>query len=333
MSHPVPRIARLMLRLVADAEHRDAMLHDLDEEAAALARTSGLAAARRWSRQQVMASVGPLFVRRMEIALTSLRRTPMSAMARLGIRSDGGGPAAPRSARLHTRVRADARARHRRQHGSVHADRPRAAEVAAGAAAVGTVSAWRHRRLLRELRRAGFVFAVLVRPLYAAARCRAAVQPVGGLPGQHESRHDRPRERGHAARDAERRVRVGQLLPALRAGACGRAPHPAVGRPARRRAGCRHQLPRVDAALPGARGYRRQRRHPERRIRDSRRCGATGILRRSAAAQPAGDLDPALERAAAAARGAAARGEALALAVHHRASEARRCRSRRSRHS
>ena len=172
-------------------------------------------------------------------------------MARLGIGSDGRGPAAPRSARLYNRLRADARARHRRQHGSVHTDRPRAAEAAAGAAAVGAVSPWRHRRLLRELRRAGFVFVVLVRPLHAAARCRATVQPVGGLPGQHESCHDRPRERGYASRDAERRVRVGQLLPALRAGACGRASHPTIGRPPRRRAGCGHQLPRVDRSASG----------------------------------------------------------------------------------
>src|SRR4029453_19198060 len=37
----------------------------------------GPAAARRWSRQQVMASVGPLFARRIEVAITNLRRTPM----------------------------------------------------------------------------------------------------------------------------------------------------------------------------------------------------------------------------------------------------------------
>ena len=60
------------------------MLHDLDEEAAALARTTGLAAARRWSRQQIMASVGPLFVRRMDIAVRSLRRTPMGGWRGLG---------------------------------------------------------------------------------------------------------------------------------------------------------------------------------------------------------------------------------------------------------
>ena len=305
-----------MLRLVADASIGTRCSTTSRRKPPRWRARRGLAAARRWSRQQVLASVGPLLVRRMEIALTTLRRTPMSAMARLRIGSDGGGPAARASARLHGGVRADARARHRRQHGRVHADRSRAAEAAAGAASVGAVSRRRHRRLLRELRRAGFVFAVLVRPLHAAARRRAAVQPARGLPGQHESRHDRPRGRRHAARDAERRVRVGQLLPAVRAGARGRAAHSTVGRPARRRAGRGPQLPRLDRTLPGARRYPRPRRHPERRIRDHRRRGATGVLRRSAATEPAGDLDAALERAAAAARGAAARREALALAVH-----------------
>ncbi len=84
MSRPVPPITRLLLQLVADAEHRDAMLHDLDDEAAALARTSGLAAARRWSRTQVLRSVRPLLVRRIEIAVTSLRRIPMIGWRGLG---------------------------------------------------------------------------------------------------------------------------------------------------------------------------------------------------------------------------------------------------------
>ncbi len=84
MPRPVPRFARLMLRLVADEQHREAMLQDLDEEACARARTFGPAAARRWSRRQVLGSMGPLCIRRMEITLASLRRTSMSGWRGLG---------------------------------------------------------------------------------------------------------------------------------------------------------------------------------------------------------------------------------------------------------
>ena len=84
MRQPVSRIARSILRLVAHAEHREEMVHDLDQEANALARTSGLEWARRWSRRQVLASLGPLIVRRAEIAVTNLRRIPMGAWRGLG---------------------------------------------------------------------------------------------------------------------------------------------------------------------------------------------------------------------------------------------------------
>ena len=72
MPDPVPRVARRMLRLAADAEHRDAMLDDLDEEAPTLAAASGLAAARRWSRQQVLSLGGA-------VAASAASRSPSRA--------------------------------------------------------------------------------------------------------------------------------------------------------------------------------------------------------------------------------------------------------------
>ena len=78
MSSPVPRFLRWVLRVTADAEHREAILQDLDEEAAARARVSDVSAARRWSRRQIVSSMGPLLVRRIEIIWKSTRRTPMS---------------------------------------------------------------------------------------------------------------------------------------------------------------------------------------------------------------------------------------------------------------
>src|SRR4051794_39961461 len=84
MSEFVPRFARGILRLAADREHREALLDDLAEEAEAHAATGGPAAARRWSRRQVVASVAPLLVRRVEIALTKLRRTSMSGWRGFG---------------------------------------------------------------------------------------------------------------------------------------------------------------------------------------------------------------------------------------------------------
>jgi macrolide transport system ATP-binding/permease protein len=73
----VPPFVRWLLRLVAGAEHRAALLSDLDEEAAARAASTGIAAARRWSTGQVLGSVRPLLARRLEVAWTRRRRTTM----------------------------------------------------------------------------------------------------------------------------------------------------------------------------------------------------------------------------------------------------------------
>src|SRR5919109_4466858 len=80
----VTRPARWILRLAADREHREALLHDLAEEAAARARTAGPDEVRRWSRRQILASVAPLLVRRAEIAVTKLRRLSMSGWRGFG---------------------------------------------------------------------------------------------------------------------------------------------------------------------------------------------------------------------------------------------------------
>lgn len=84
MSNPVPPIARWLLRLVAPPDHRDALLLDLDEEATAHAASEGWRGARRWSRRQVLASLGPLLVRRAETALTTLKGIQMRAWRGFG---------------------------------------------------------------------------------------------------------------------------------------------------------------------------------------------------------------------------------------------------------
>jgi predicted permease len=84
MARPVPGIARWLLRLAAGSEHRDALLLDLDEEAAARAAADGTAAARHWSRRQILASLGPLLVRRAETSLTTLRGIQMRAWRGFG---------------------------------------------------------------------------------------------------------------------------------------------------------------------------------------------------------------------------------------------------------
>ena len=185
---------------------------------------------------------------------------------------------------LYPGVRADARARHRRQHRRVHAHRPRDAEAAARAAAIGAVPGRRHRRLLRELRPAGFLFAVLVRPLHAPARRRAAVQRT--------SRHSRrTRERSRSA------ARTTSTPPETLNGAFVSGNYfqlfelvPAAGRLIQPSDDQRGAAPVASSATaPGpqrfqARGRRcRQRGHPERRARDDRRRRAARILRRSAA--------------------------------------------------
>jgi predicted permease len=84
MSTPVPFIARWLLRLVAPPDHRDALLLDLDEEAAARASADGWRAARRWSRRQILASLEPLLVRRAETVLTTLKGIQMRAWRGFG---------------------------------------------------------------------------------------------------------------------------------------------------------------------------------------------------------------------------------------------------------
>jgi predicted permease len=84
MSELVPRFARWILRLAAASDDREALLHDLAEEAAARARTAGPDEVRRWSRRQILASVAPLLVRRAEIAVTKVRRTSMSGWRGFG---------------------------------------------------------------------------------------------------------------------------------------------------------------------------------------------------------------------------------------------------------
>ena len=84
MARPVPGIARWLLRLAAGSEHREALLLDLEEEAAARAAADGTAAARRWSRRQILASLGPLLVRRAETSLTTLRGIQMRAWRGFG---------------------------------------------------------------------------------------------------------------------------------------------------------------------------------------------------------------------------------------------------------
>jgi macrolide transport system ATP-binding/permease protein len=84
MSNPLPPIARWLLRLAAPPDHRDALLLDLDEEATARAAAEGWHGARRWSRRQILASLGPLLLRRVETGLTTLKGIQMRAWRGFG---------------------------------------------------------------------------------------------------------------------------------------------------------------------------------------------------------------------------------------------------------
>jgi predicted permease len=84
MAAAVPRYARWVLRLAAGREHREALLADLTEEAAEVARTTGTAEARRWSRRQVAASLWPLLHRRLQITYANLRRATMGGWRGFG---------------------------------------------------------------------------------------------------------------------------------------------------------------------------------------------------------------------------------------------------------
>src|SRR5215204_3496526 len=84
MAENVPRGARWLLRVIAPAADRDAMLADLHDEADDCARVHGLAAARRWSARQALLSVAPLLRARAALQLTDSWRTFMSILRGLG---------------------------------------------------------------------------------------------------------------------------------------------------------------------------------------------------------------------------------------------------------
>jgi predicted permease len=83
---PVPALARWLLRLVAPPDHRNAILEDLDQEAAERVPVHGVAATRRWSRRQAIRSIPPLARERVESLSRNLRRPRMTSLRTL--RSD-----------------------------------------------------------------------------------------------------------------------------------------------------------------------------------------------------------------------------------------------------
>ena len=86
MRRPVPLLARWVLGVAAPPEHRDAVTADLDDEAAARARSEGLRAARRWSWRQAIASVPPLVRERARRSVVHARRHHMHRWR--GLQSD-----------------------------------------------------------------------------------------------------------------------------------------------------------------------------------------------------------------------------------------------------
>ena len=84
MKPPVSPFYRWLLRLAAPANEREWLLSDLDEESAARAPAAGEREARRWSRRQVLASVGPLLFGRMEATVRHTRSALMSVWRGLG---------------------------------------------------------------------------------------------------------------------------------------------------------------------------------------------------------------------------------------------------------
>jgi macrolide transport system ATP-binding/permease protein len=82
----VPRMARWLLGAVANDADRASLLADLDEEAAAIARDRGTAAARRWCTRQAIRSVRPLVAGRLSAVITASGRTAMQLWR--GWRSD-----------------------------------------------------------------------------------------------------------------------------------------------------------------------------------------------------------------------------------------------------
>lgn len=86
MRRPVSPFSRWIVWVAAPPDVRQAILDDLDEEAAAREAAAGFEAARAWSRRQVRASVGPLVGQRTTAAVARVRRTQMSVWR--GMRSD-----------------------------------------------------------------------------------------------------------------------------------------------------------------------------------------------------------------------------------------------------
>jgi len=84
MNGPVPAVYRWLLRVFAPAAEREWLLSDLEEEAAARAEAFGARDARAWSRRQVLASMRPLLERRIEAAVRTAWRAPMSIWRGVG---------------------------------------------------------------------------------------------------------------------------------------------------------------------------------------------------------------------------------------------------------
>ena len=86
MRRPIPPLARWLLEVAAPPEHREAILEDLDEEAAARVPVHGLAATRRWSRHQAIRSIPSLVRERFSRPTRGIRRIRMTFLRTL--RSD-----------------------------------------------------------------------------------------------------------------------------------------------------------------------------------------------------------------------------------------------------
>ena len=207
-----------------------------------------------------------------------------------------------------------------RQHRRVHADRSRDAQAAAGPAAGELYRLGDTDDCCVNSRTAGILLAVLVRSLHAPPRRRAAVQPAGGLPGdtQGASRSGVPTATRHAetldgAFVSGNYFQMFGLTPA--AGTAAAAGRRRAGAPA-----CGgHQPSGVDRALSGPARRSSAAGHAERRAGDDRRRRARRVLRRNAASRTPPDIwMPLANEPTAAAGRAPARGEALALALHHR---------------